>query len=97
MRDGGLTVKKLAIYVVTAAVALAFAATAFAGSGDDPYAGKAAGAQASVTKTSPAVAKGTKSSGTLPFTGVDLTFIVVGGIVLLLAGAGLRRAGRNKA
>ena len=93
----GMRVKKLAIYVATAAVALAFAASALAGSADDPYYGQAAGAQAAVTKTNQAATKGATKGGTLPFTGLDLTFIVAGGVVLLLVGAGLRRAGRNKA
>ena len=34
-------------------------------------------------------------SGSLPFTGVDLVFLVVGGLALLAVGAGLRRV--NKA
>jgi hypothetical protein len=37
-----------------------------------------------------------KGSG-LPFTGLDLTLMVVGGMVLLLTGAGLRRVARNRA
>ena len=36
------------------------------------------------------------SSG-LPFTGLDLTLMVVGGTALLVVGAGLRRIGRNRA
>jgi hypothetical protein len=36
-------------------------------------------------------------SGGLPFTGLDLTLMVVGGSTLLLTGAGLRRLARNKA
>jgi len=35
--------------------------------------------------------------GGLPFTGLDLTLMVVGGAALLLTGAGLRRAARNRA
>jgi hypothetical protein len=32
------------------------------------------------------------SGGSLPFTGLDLALLVVGGLTLLVAGAGLRRA-----
>jgi hypothetical protein len=32
------------------------------------------------------------SGGSLPFTGLDLALLVVGGVTLLVAGAGLRRA-----
>ena len=32
------------------------------------------------------------SSGSLPFTGLDLALLVVGGATLLIAGTGLRRA-----
>jgi len=34
--------------------------------------------------------------GGLPFTGLDLTLMVVGGTALLLTGAGLRRVARNR-
>ncbi len=33
----------------------------------------------------------------LPFTGLDLTLMIVGGTALLLTGAGLRRLARNRA
>jgi hypothetical protein len=94
-------VKKLTVHIVAIAVALAFAASALAGSSlTSTYGGKAAGVQATVkgavTKTTRPAVKGS-TAGTLPFTGLDLTLIVVGGIVLLVAGAGMRRAGRNKA
>lgn len=36
------------------------------------------------------------ASGSLPFTGLDLTLMVVGGAVLLLTGAGLRRLGKAR-
>src|SRR5947207_13540786 len=41
-------------------------------------------------------AAGVKGGG-LPFTGLDLTLMVVGGTALLLTGAGLRRAARKRA
>lgn len=88
--------KKLTIYVAIVVVALSVAASALAGSSDEPYAGKAAGVQTTVTKAAKADTKAS-TAGTLPFTGLDLSLIVAGGAVLLLVGAGLRRAGRNKA
>jgi hypothetical protein len=39
----------------------------------------------------------TRSGGGLPFTGLDLSFLVVGGVVLALLGMGLRRASRTRA
>jgi hypothetical protein len=36
------------------------------------------------------------SAGGLPFTGLDLTLMAVGGTVLLLTGAGLRRLARDR-
>ena len=36
------------------------------------------------------------SKGGLPFTGLDITLMVVGGTALLVTGAGLRRLGRNR-
>jgi len=35
--------------------------------------------------------------GALPFTGLDISLMVVGGCLLLLTGAGLRRAARKRA
>ena len=92
-----MRIRRLTIYVAAAGAALVLAATAVAGSGSYGYAGKAAGAQASVTAPKTHAAVKGDTTGTLPFTGLDLTLIVAGGVVLLLAGAGLRRAGRNKA
>ena len=93
---GGTRVKKIAIIVVTAAAALVLVGSALAQSGDQPYAGKAAGVQATVVKTKTAGATAS-NGGTLPFTGLDLTLIVAGGVALLVAGVALRRAGRNRA
>jgi hypothetical protein len=39
----------------------------------------------------------TRSASGLPFTGLDLSLLVVGGIVLALLGMGLRRASRARA
>jgi uncharacterized membrane protein YjjP (DUF1212 family) len=92
-------VKKLTVHIVVVVVALAFAATAFAGSLTTTYGGAAGTVQTqvngAVTKTH-AATKGA-TAGTLPFTGMDLTLIVAGGVVLLVAGLGLRRFGRDKA
>jgi hypothetical protein len=53
--------------------------------------GNGSKAHTSAPTTAPAVS----SSGTLPFTGADIAlFLVVGG-VLVVAGVGLRRLGRN--
>ena len=39
---------------------------------------------------------GAASAGSLPFTGLDLALIVVGGMALLVTGFLLRRAGRSR-
>ncbi len=93
--------RKLTIQLVTALVALALAGSALAGSLTSGYGGMAGTVQsqvkAAVAKTAkPSGVKG-QTTGTLPFTGLDLSLIVAGGVVLLLAGMGLRRAGRNRA
>ena len=36
-------------------------------------------------------------SGSLPFTGLDLALLVIGGVMLLVVGAGLRRAAKRSA
>ena len=48
------------------------------------------GSQAGVTNTPPV-----QTSDSLPFTGLDLALIVIGGLLLLVFGAGLRRFGRR--
>lgn len=93
--------KRLAINFAVAVVALAFVATALGGSLTAGYAGLASGAQgavkATVAQSRPAVSKAAgKTTGTLPFTGLDLTVIVAGGFLLLLTGLGIRRAARAK-
>lgn len=47
-------------------------------------------AQAPVTSTAPAPAT-ERSSPTIPFTGLDVALLIVGGVPLLLIGVGLRR------
>jgi hypothetical protein len=39
---------------------------------------------------------GAGAQGGLPFTGLDLTLMAVGGVALLLTGVGLRRVARNR-
>ncbi len=76
-------VKRLSVMVFFTAVSLATAATALAGTGTEGYGGVSGVAQ---TK-----AAGVK--GTLPFTGLNLALVVVGGLVLLATGLLLRRRG----
>ncbi|MDX6505046.1 MAG: hypothetical protein QOE29_2171 [Gaiellaceae bacterium] len=39
----------------------------------------------------------TKSANGLPFTGLDLSLLIIGGMLLALLGMGLRRASRTRA
>jgi hypothetical protein len=41
-------------------------------------------------------AKAVKAKGGLPFTGLDLALLGAGGGLLLVAGTGLRKLGRNR-
>jgi hypothetical protein len=82
--------------ISAAAIAsLTWASVALAGSGSstDGYGGTAGAVQSQVS-SAPHVA-GAKGS-TLPFTGLNLTLIVVGAIVLLAIGFGLRRFSGDK-
>ena len=45
--------------------------------------------------TKPAPLDTAKTSGTLPFTGVDLAVVSIGGALVLMGGVGLRRFGRK--
>ena len=93
------------VYALAAALiaALLLSSVAVAGGGSlvTSYGGQG---QQALVKTSTA-SKGTKASsgtsgakasGTLPFTGLDLGLLFVGGTALVLTGAGLRRSARNK-
>lgn len=95
------------VYALAAALiaALLLSSVAVAGGGSlvTSYGGQ--GQQALVKTTTAAKAKptkassgtsGAKASGTLPFTGLDLGLLFVGGTALVLTGAGLRRSARNK-
>jgi len=77
---------------VCALLVLAPGALAAGGSADQGYGGKAGGVQNAVNQGALNAAAG-KSS--LPFTGLDLALLVVGGVMLLVVGAGLRRAARR--
>lgn len=52
---------------------------------------------AGVQKTAEQPLAATRQVGTLPFTGLDLALLVVGGMLLLLLGFGARRLGRQRA
>jgi hypothetical protein len=79
---------------ICALLVLAPAALAAGGSAGQGYGGKAGGVQNEVSQGALHAAAG-KSS--LPFTGLDLALLVVGGVMLLIVGAGLRRAAKRSA
>ncbi|HEY8775093.1 MAG TPA: hypothetical protein VIM23_11680 [Gaiellaceae bacterium] len=83
--------RKVLILTALSLLALALSAVAFASPSAllDEYSGLA-GVQQGVA------GQGVKA-GTLPFTGLDLGLVVGGGMLLLLTGWTLRRAGRDKA
>ncbi|HET7137545.1 MAG TPA: hypothetical protein VFI04_04265 [Gaiellaceae bacterium] len=66
--------------VTTAAVFMVAAPTAFAGSSQSGYAGKAGAVQGTVQK-----------SGSLPFTGLSLTAFAIVGALLIVTGVFLHR------
>jgi hypothetical protein len=77
---------------VCALLVLAPSALAAGGSAGQGYGGKAGGVQNEVNQGALNAAAGESS---LPFTGLDLALLVVGGVMLLVVGAGLRRAARR--
>ena len=76
-------------FLVLAPAALA-AGSGSAGSG---YGGNAGGVQNEVNQ---GAVNAAASKGSLPFTGLDLAMLVVGGLSLVVVGAGLRRASRRQ-
>ena len=87
---------KLRCLVVAVCALLALAPTALGagGSAGKGYGGNGGGVQNEVNQGTAGVAAGGSS---LPFTGLDLALLVVGGVALLVVGAGLRRAAKRSA
>ena len=85
---------KLRCLIVTACAVLALAPTALGASGSagTGYGGNAGGVQNEVNQ---GAVNAAASKGTLPFTGLDLALLVVGGLSLVIVGAGMRRASRR--
>ncbi len=71
-----------------AALVFASAAIAAGGSAAEGYGGPGGQVQTQVQGS-----LGQTGSGTLPFTGLDLGLLVVGGIALILVGGAIRRLG----
>jgi hypothetical protein len=93
--------KALTALAATVLVAAAFAVSALAqtptGSG---YGGQAGGSLGGVAGGQAGAQAGgvpaSQATGSLPFTGIDLALLVVGGLALTGIGAGLVRAGARK-
>ncbi len=95
--------KRLALLMAVVAVALAVAAPAYAANAvNDTYAGRGGGIVGTVdsgngpTASTPQQVQATNSSdsGSLPFTGLDIGLLAIGGIALVGVGVGLRRFAR---
>jgi hypothetical protein len=87
--------RRFVVSVATLVVALALAGAAFAGEGQKPqgYQGQGESVQGELQQ---GVAGVSTSSGTLPFSGQDLTLLIVGGIALILVGTGFYRLSRRQ-
>jgi hypothetical protein len=91
---GGGQVKLRCLLVAVCAVLLLAPAAWGAAPGS---AGKGYGGGGGVQNEVNEGALNATGSGSLPFTGLDLALLVIGGVTLLVAGAGLRRAVRRGA
>ncbi|HET9739964.1 MAG TPA: hypothetical protein VFP78_17745 [Solirubrobacteraceae bacterium] len=89
--------KALTALAATVLVAAVFAVSALAqtptGSG---YGGQAGGSLGGVAGGQAGGVPASQATGSLPFTGIDLALLVVGGLALTGVGAGLVRAGARK-
>jgi hypothetical protein len=94
--------KRLALLMAVVAVALAVAAPAYAQNAvSDAYAGKGGGIVGTVdsgngpsASTPQQVQAVSNDNGSLPFTGLDIGLLALGGVALVGVGAGLRRFAR---
>jgi hypothetical protein len=91
-------VRFFVVLSVLGVAAALFAVTAFgqtpAGEGYGGQAGPLGGV--AEQQSGDAVLQGAQTTGTLPFTGIDLALLVAGGLVLTAVGAGLVRAGARR-
>jgi len=93
--------KRLALFMAVVAVALAAAVPAYAQNAvSDTYAGKGGGIVGTVeggngpTASTPQQVQNTSGNGSLPFTGLDIGLLALGGVALVGVGVGLRRFAR---
>jgi hypothetical protein len=94
MRPGEAVMKlRCLIVALCALLVLVPAALGAGGSAGSGYGGKG-GVQNEVNQGG---VHAVASKGSLPFTGLDLALLVVGGISLVVVGAGLRRASKRSA
>ncbi|MDQ2968343.1 MAG: hypothetical protein M3R37_08515 [Actinomycetota bacterium] len=81
---------KLRFLLMAVPIVLLMAPAAFAGPAVKAGYGGGAGVQDEVGQ-----AAGVAASGSLPFTGLDLALLVIGGLMLLVLGTFLRRAAKR--
>jgi len=91
--------KRLALLMAAVALALFVAAPAYGqGAVSDTYAGKGGGIVGTVGggngPSAPTQQVVSSNEGSLPFTGLDIGLLALGGIALVGVGVGLRRVAR---
>ena len=97
--------KRLALLMVAVALALVVAGPAYAQSAtSDAYAGKGGGIVGTVNSggpsgngpsaSAPQQVQASTGNGSLPFTGLDIGLLALGGVALVGVGIGLRRFAR---
>lgn len=95
--------KRLALFMAVVAVALAAAVPAYGQTAvTDAYAGHSGGVLGAVNNSgggggsgsAPTQVRATTGSGSLPFTGLDIGLLAIGGGALVGVGVGLRRLAR---
>ncbi len=88
--------RRFVVGVATLVVALALAGAALAGGGGHKSQGYQGPGESVQGELQQGVAGVSTSSGTLPFSGQDLTLLTVGGIALILVGTGFYRLSRRQ-
>lgn len=88
--------RRFVVGVATLVVALALAGAALAGGGGQKSQGYQGPGESVQGELQQGVAGASTSSGTLPFSGQDLTLLTVGGIALILVGTGFYRLSRRQ-
>lgn len=89
---GRVNARSMIVALIVTVTALAVSSTAYAGSAQNTYGGTGGNVQTDVQRgVNDPQRTGVETAGGLPFTGLDLTMMLGGGLILIASGVALSR------